>query len=876
MRKLKIGIAIFAITVLSLLGFACKKSETAVEIDGVKNIECSYTLVEYDLLSGVTSSNGEEVELSGEVQFGIPGEYFISYTCGDTTVNATVRIYGEPEVKSATDITTTYENVLSGDVENGIAVTDTFGGELNVEFIGFAEEIDYPKYGSSYTAKYQATDKVGHTKEFTRKITVQTSNIAFDDATVDVADDSYAFALNGVAFTGLYDKDGNAYASVYESDGKLYNLNAVGAILGEGNHTLTIVGVKGYDDICLTVTDSQPFAYSFDYADEDTGIENYIWAAGEEVTFPAIISKKGTYQKFDVQYSLYYQGEKYEFYQQCDEAFSPMRFFDLGEYTYVAQITRKGETTTVENKFYIVSEKEKLNYSYSTLSNQFVSAWMPYEDYGSSVKYVRQIEDSNGTTYNAIEFENHKIKNADGELRALRFNTTTIEEVLNSGSTTITMDVLLKEDFADPVYIFAFLQGNSGKWDCSPNTQYAVNAKEWRTISFDLSSCWVGPNPSAPDFYSVDYYGRITINWKNFGLIVHPFNGVNNKDDSRTTMGVYIANVRFGETKSIEEKNYYGFEGEAGSRITLSQTGLTANINGVEEAYENLYFTENGLVKQVIDNVSSPLAYPTLAEIKGEELWYKGKNYVSLSYESGAILNVGKAEMPAYGEALIAYGCTTKYELWNLSTGMKVKTLASDDMFVTLTKTGGYNLKLTVKYGNLTMQFDNYMYAKDETDFINALIYSNIYLRYSGKAMINGEIKDAFKVERVGGDVEGHRYIQLKADYVDKMLDAGITTLTIGVKTDTRTGLQKVHRILDNKATTQSDGTLKHGADYWMVSENSQYQEVELSLDESMKGKTFGFSLKKDGYIYINEPLFGVDNGDIYQNGNDYGLDDIY
>ncbi len=876
MRKLKIAIAVLTTTALCLFGFACKKSEPAVEISGVKNIECSYTLTEYDLLSGVTSSNGEEVELSGEVQFGIPGEYSISYTCGDTTVKATVRIYGEPEVKSATDITTTYENVLSGDVENGIAVTDTFGGELNVEFIGFAEEIDYPKYESSYTAKYQATDRVGHTKEFTRKITVQTSNIAFDDATVDLADSSYGFALNGVAFTGLYDKDGNAYASVYESDGKLYNLNAVGAILGEGNHTLTIVGVKGYDDICLTVTDSQPFAYSFDYADEDTGIENYIWAAGEEVTFPAIISKKGTYQKFDVQYSLYYQGEKDEFNQQSDEAFSPMRFFDLGEYTYSAQITRKGETTTVENKFYIVSEKEKLNYSYSTLSNQFVSAWIPYEDHGSSVKYVKEIEDSNGTTYNAIEFENRKMKISDAELRALRFNTTMVEEVLNSGSTTITMDVLLKEDFADPVYIFTFLHGN-GSWDCSPNTEYMVNAKEWRTVSFDLSSCWIGPNPSAPDFYSVDYYGRITINWKTFGLIINPFNGENNKDDSRTAMGVYIANVRFGETKSIEEKNYYGFEGGAGSRITLSQTALTANINGVEETYENLYFTENGLVKQVIDNVSSPLAYPTLAEIKGEELWYKGKNYISLSYESGAILNVGEAEMPAYGEALIAYGCTTKYELWNLSTGIRVKTLTPDDMFVTLTETGGYNLKLTVKYEDLTMQFDNYMYAKDETDFINVLMYSDIYLRYSGKAMINGEIKDVFKVERIGGDAESHRIIQFNADYVDKMFEAGVNKLTIGVRTDTRTGKQKVHRVSNGKVTqTGANNEMVHAPDYWVVSENSQYPEVELTLDESMRGKSFVFSLKQDGYIYINEPLFGVDNGNIYQNGNDYGLDDIY
>ncbi len=109
------------------------------------------------------------------------------------------------------------------------------------------------------------------------------------------------------------------------------------------------------------------------------------------------------------------------------------------------------------------------------------------------------------------------------------------------------------------------------------------------------------------------------------------------------------------------------------------------------------------------------------------------------------------------------------------------------------------------------------------------------------------------------------------------MIAEGVNTLTVGVRTDTRTGLQKLHRVSNDKVTqTGADNGFIYATDYWQLSENSKYQEVTLTIEEGMKGQSFGFSLKKDGYIYINEPLLGVNNGDTYQSGNDYGLDDIY
>ncbi len=758
MRKIKICMTIFVMTLIALLGVACNKTSSTIMISGVKNIECSYTVTEYDLLAGVTASNGAEVKLSGNVNFGTPGEYKISYTCGNTTMNATVKIYGEPTVITATDVTVSYDKAFSGDVTNGIAVKDTFGATLSAEFIGFEEDVEYPRYDTTYTAKYAAADKVGNSVEFTRKITAQQGNVSFDNVIVDLADDTYAFDLKNATFAGLYDENGNVYHNVYENNGKLYNLNSVGAKLGVGTHTVTMVCSIGYDDISMTVTDDKPFVYLFDYADETKGIENYIWAVGEEVTFPEVINKKGTYQQFEAEYELYYQGDKLD---------GATAFSETGEYTYAIQVTRKGETTTIENKFYIVSEKEKLNYSYSTLSNQFVNAWMPFEDSGNRISYVGAIEDNNATAYNAIEFYDTQIQTT-GATRMLRFNNSIMKQIFQSGSTTITMDVLLKESFAENVYIFAMLEGNGG-WDCSPNEQYSVNADEWKTVTFDFSSCWLHPIAFTPELYTVDYYGNYTINWNNFGLVISPFiSGRYNQNDTREAMSVYIANVRFGETSVVEEKTYYAFDGEAGDKVTLNASGLTAVVDGTQESSVNVYVTENGVVKSVAENADTPLAYPTIGEINGDVLTYKGREYVAVSYDSGAIMNVGKAEMPEYGIVLAKYGCETKYRLIQLSIGMTIKEMTPMDMSVTFTKTGGYNLQLIVTFGNSEITFDNYMYVKDENSFLNELTYEKVELKYAGKMQVNGVIKDVFKVERIGGDAESHRIIQFNADYVNK------------------------------------------------------------------------------------------------------------
>ena len=215
MKKLKMSVAIFATAAVTLLlGAACGKKTEKVEIFGVKNIDCSYTVEEYDLLEGVTSSTGEAVAVSGDVRFGVAGQYPISYTCGNTTLNAVVKIYGLPQV-DAVEVSADYSKALNGDIENGIIVTDSFGVKLAADFLGFEEDIAYLRYDTSYTAKYVAKDKVGNEVEFSRKIITQAGNVAFEDVSVDLVESEYAYDLHGENFLGIYDANGKITGQTY-------------------------------------------------------------------------------------------------------------------------------------------------------------------------------------------------------------------------------------------------------------------------------------------------------------------------------------------------------------------------------------------------------------------------------------------------------------------------------------------------------------------------------------------------------------------------------------------------------------------------------------------------------------------------------------
>ena len=866
MRKIKWWLAIACTFIVALFGFACTEEAKTPEITGVKNIECSYTVKDYDLLAGVTASNGGKVSVKGEVKFGTAGEYKIAYVCGNTTVNATVKIYGKPVVKTVTDQAASYNKALTGMENVGIEVTDTFGVPLTAMFVGFDSGVSYLRYDTPYTAYYTATDRLGNTVEFTRKITATGVEIDFDDVTVDLNESEKTLDLKGADLVGVYDSEGNVYNKVYAENGKAYHLNSIGEKLGVGEHTITIVSINGYGDIRLTLTDNQALEYVYDYADETRGINNYIWAVGEAITYPEVINKKGSYQKFDVEYAVYKGKDKVEQLSSYDE---------IGEYTYEAKITHKGETTTLKNTFYIVSEEEKINYSFSTMSNQFVNAWYPFEDKGRTLNYAGEITDSQGTTYNAVEFYNSNTI-VRGEARMLRFNTGILEDIMNTGSKTVTMDILLKDTWNHNVYAFLMLSSN-GNWDCSANAQWKLSSEKWTTVTFNLESCWVR---NIKPFYSVDFYGIHKIDyWKDVGLIIDPFVDYTKiYEGARDNCTAYIANVRFGETKTVEEKTYYSFTGKAGDNLVVTKTGITVVVDGVTETLDNVYVTEYGAIKTVVEGVL-PLAYPTIGQIDGDVFKYKGRNYISLTYESGSILALGKVEMQEYGKILKSYGCETKYEVYQLRTGVKVKTLSPLDMFMNFVTPGGYNLKLTVTRGDMTTTFDNYLYVKSVNDFLDNLVVKDTSrLLYAGREYVNGAYRDAFKLEYKKGNTDNHRIIEFTEEYVAKMKTSGVSRLTVYIKTATNNAPRQVnvHRAAGGLPTiTGPNNSIVFGQDYVQVLEDNKYHAVTFNYTEAMFGGTFGFTLTKDSYFYIEEPIKEKAE-DCYKDGNDYGLDDIY
>ena len=170
---------------------ACSSEDSAEgKFVGVKNVNLSIAEETYDFKAGVVGYvNGVESTFTCDtsaVEFGKTGVYTITYEIGNLTQTATVKIYGEPNV-SASNVEMTYQEAMSGSTKDIVAV-DSFGTELMVEYLGANTVEGYQfKYNGIYTANYSASDIVGNTVEFSRKITVRGEKLEFCSHLVDLA-----------------------------------------------------------------------------------------------------------------------------------------------------------------------------------------------------------------------------------------------------------------------------------------------------------------------------------------------------------------------------------------------------------------------------------------------------------------------------------------------------------------------------------------------------------------------------------------------------------------------------------------------------------------------------------------------------------------
>ena len=805
---------------------------------GVKNVNLSVAEETYDFKAGVVGYiDGIESTFTcdtSDVEFGKTGVYTITYEVGNLTQTAAVKIYGAPNV-SALNTEMSFQEAISGSTKDIVAV-DSFGSELAVQYLGANTVDGYQfKYNGIYTANYSVTDIVGNTVEFSRKITVRGEKAQFGNHSIDLAGENLGLDIGEKDSIAVIYEDNKVYNGITQTDSWVYSFENLAAELGVGEHELILVTNEGYGDLLLTVTDNAPLAYEFDYGDKNCGINNYIFAQGENVYLPKLNCKKGTNQSFEAVYTLTKDGN--------DIAIDEFDSSQKGEYVYTAIVTRGGETTEVQNTFYIVSETEKLNYAFSTNSNQFITNYMPFYDYNSELDFVGNIVDENGEGYNALKFKNGT---RSGHNRTLRMNTEILEQLLASGARTVSFKVMLAEEFSGPVNCFIFAYNSH--WTCSNNNQFRLSSKKWTTLTFNLDSCWVrGAAHGVPNFYSTDYFGNISVFYTIVGLIVDPYGAGGNQDNVKDDVSVYIADVTFGESNDPSTRTYYDFTN--GDNVIVGNGSIVANIAGESITYDKLMITENGIVKNRGDKGDNTLAWETLALVEGDILSYAGREFIAFEYNSGAIIGTGDYSLPRYGETLEKYGIDVKYQLFRTDNGESVAW--NEDFFVaTFNQTNGYNLRLsTIVNGKETVSFDNYFYvnAEDNTEMFPNKVTCSL-LRYEGFLDVNGVKKHCFGVYQDGNPM-GHKALKFSADILADALDNGATEIKIVIKTPLTIG-QQVYRTLDG-AVTYTNGVLVPSVDYYNVSaaQYGTWVTYTFKIDESMRGKMIGISLMKNAII---------------------------
>ena len=477
-------------------------------IKGVVNIDMSYKETEYDFLSGVSCDAGN-VTVESDVVFGKSGTYTLLYKAAGYEKKSTVRIFGEP-VYTANDVSMSYSDAVAGSLR-GIKAYDSFGESITTEMVGIDGNPDYLKFGSVYKVNYTASDKVGNKIDFFRKIKVKDQMLdKYEPLTVDLADNSTTYNLNG-KLLAIVDSSENVYKDVLDKDGDLIGLNRVCARLGTGEHEVMLVTTNGYGKLQLTVKDDTPERkYRFNYGHEFEGINNYIYAQGEKVIFPEIVTTDIAVPISDVEYALFDEnGDELDINVFSSE--------NTGKYTYTANISAEGTTIVKKNTFYVMTEKEKDKFLFSVNSNQFLLNYQPHYEKNAEFDYVGGITDARGVTYNAVRFKNYI--EGGGADQTLRFDISLIEKLMNDGYFTVSMKIMFTENFVAQAgrsnIIFIFGLSSTG-YTVSKESVFSINSKVWTTLTFDLRNCWNYPWAGNP--YTVDENGKVTLLYNTIGL----------------------------------------------------------------------------------------------------------------------------------------------------------------------------------------------------------------------------------------------------------------------------------------------------------------------------------------------------------------------
>ena len=258
-RFLMILIAIFAISMA--LFVSCGETSEEIQgdyaIEGVADIALSSTQTECDFLKGVVGWNGQSlVDVtvdSSAVKFGTVGAYEITYTLGNVSKKATVRVYGTPEITGEADYEAYYEVDL--DVFAGVVGKDSFGVELEVTT---NHEFNKDKFGriiyGDHFFRYYVTDSVGNTAYLDRTYTVnQPADYVLDNVVMSVANPEVVINYGDKVLTYVVYNGEKVPASEYVIRDGLVDLSYYAVDLGKGNHEFSLSFEGGYSVISVDV-----------------------------------------------------------------------------------------------------------------------------------------------------------------------------------------------------------------------------------------------------------------------------------------------------------------------------------------------------------------------------------------------------------------------------------------------------------------------------------------------------------------------------------------------------------------------------------------------------------------------------------------------
>lgn len=418
---------------------------------GLNDFALPYTLNNYEY-SDVTVKNAEGLSYhvtvdDSQVKYGEMGEYVVSFSVGNNTKTAAVKIYNAPTLNVPGSLILSYEQALDSHAEGSLykqaQAVDCFGGSIAV---GVVENENNSLYGSDGSANYgtfdvalAAMDASGQIVQKQVSITVEESPLVSpqfldDQLTADVIDSQSFLTVDlndqKIAILSLNGKAISPAAYHYDRPSSQITLE-ISQIeeVALGSNKLRLVTTKGYDEVILSLEDKKPIQI------DNYGNWNYAFEVGSsvQIKYPKALNPK---QNFTFTYQLLSpSGIELPL---AGQGFTATK---KGIYKLVCTAVRDAEVSSViEIKYHSYSQEEFLKIYDAAFSldcfenNKFISSGINFEyseevGIGPSYKLWTDIDVSNPLDNAYLRFGELATMREDGNYAGVAFDIYCAEEL---------------------------------------------------------------------------------------------------------------------------------------------------------------------------------------------------------------------------------------------------------------------------------------------------------------------------------------------------------------------------------------------------------------------------------------------------------------